>query len=214
MEILVVNAFAEDGFSGNPAGICFVDSFPPDSEMKKSPPKPVFQKHPLFKKMKMFFIRWWTPETEVALCGHATLAAAFSIWLGGRSEPTIRFVSADYELIAAKEKESEIIFMDFPAIAEEPCSPVPDIEEILETEIVHTGRNRFDYMVELRNEKAVAELNPDFEKLKNLDCRGIIVTSSSQTAGYDFVSRFFTPRVGINEGSAAFSKRGGGAHKS
>ncbi len=144
-----------------------------------------------------FFIRWWTPETEVALCGHATLAAAHAIWQNGYTGKTIRFASNNYDLSA--ETEADIITMEFPLVAAKKCAEPEKLSEILGTEIIHTGKTRFDYLVELRGEDDVAAVRPDFEKLKNLDCRGVIVTSVSARDGYDFVLRFFTPSVGIDE---------------
>ncbi len=144
-----------------------------------------------------FFIRWWTPETEVALCGHATLAAVHAIRQSGYAGKTIRFVSNDYNLSA--ETEADVITMEFPPVTEKKCAEPEGLREILGAEIVYTGKTRFDYLVELRSGDDVASVHPDFKKLKNLDCRGVIVTSASEKDGYDFVSRFFAPRAGIDE---------------
>ncbi len=198
MEIFVVNAFAENGFAGNPAGVCFVDRFPRDSEMKKIAAEAGFSETAFVRKRRdRFFIRWWTPQAEVPLCGHATLAAAHAIWLGGHGGK-IFFVSTGYELIA--ENKSGIIEMDFPVVREKKCDLPANIPDGLGTEeIVYSGKNPFDYLIELKSEDDVTGIRPDFEKLAVTDCRGIIVTSASGGGGYDFVSRFFAPRVGIDE---------------
>lgn len=198
MEVLVINAFAEDGLLGNPAGVCFVEKFPPDFEMLKTAARAGFSETAFVQKQKDgFFIRWWTPQIEVSLCGHATLAAAHAIWQNGYGEKAIRFFPSDYNLNA--ETVADVITMDFPSVAEEKCAKPEGLCEILGAEVTYTGKNRFDYLVELRNEGDVAGIGPDFEKLKNLDCRGVIVTSASEKDGYDFVSRFFAPRAGIDE---------------
>ncbi len=197
MEVFVVNAFAENGFLGNPAGVCFVDTFPPDREMGKIAEKTGFSETSFVRKQKDgFFIRWMTPQTEVSLCGHATLAAAHTIWRRGH-KGTIFFASADYRISA--ENRSGVIEMDFPADREKECWAPPDFTEILRTETVYVGKNSFDYIVELKSEDDVVRIRPDFEKINHLNCRGVIVTSGSERSGYNFVSRFFAPRVGIDE---------------
>ena len=197
MEVFIVNSFAENGFAGNPAGVCMVDSFPPDLEMKKIASKAGLSETAFVRKDKdSFFIKWWTPETEVSLCGHATLAAAYIILQNGHSG-TISFVSSDYNLSA--KTNSGIIEMDFPAEREKPCGSPADISGILGAEVAYTGKNRFDYLIELKKPDAVARIHPDLENLRNLECRGIIITSLSDRGGYDFISRFFAPRIGINE---------------
>ncbi len=197
MEVFIVNSFVEDGFLGNPAGVCPVDSFPPDSEMKKIASKIGLSETAFIRKDNgCFFIRWWTPETEISLCGHATLAAAYII-LRNKHKGTISFVSSDYNLGA--EIKSGIIEMDFPAEREKPCAAPAGIFGILGAEVVYTAKNRFDYLIELKNPGDVAQIRPDLDNLRGLECRGIIVTSASDRSGYDFISRFFAPRIGIDE---------------
>ncbi|MGI9559002.1 MAG: PhzF family phenazine biosynthesis protein [Thermodesulfobacteriota bacterium] len=197
MEVFVVNAFVENGMLGNPAGVCFVDEFPVDEKMRETAAKAGFSETAFVMKRKNdFFIRWWTPVTEVSLCGHATLAAAHMIIRGGHSG-AVRFSAGDHKLLA--EPRGEIIEMDFPSCPQTECAAPEGIEETLGAEVVYAGRNSLDYLFELKSEGEVAKARPDMEKLKLLDSRGVIVTSACERDGYDFVSRFFAPRVGIDE---------------
>lgn len=198
MEVSVVNAFAEDGFLGNPAGVCFVDPFPPDSEMRKVAEGVGFSETAFVRKLEGdFFIRWMTPQTEVSLCGHATLAAAHEVWRRGYRGKIV-FLSARHVLGAERSPEG-IIWTDFPADGQRECAAPPGLLEALRAEAVYVGKGGLDYLVELKNAEEVSRVSPDFESLRRLDCRGVIVTGVSGGGGYDFVSRFFAPGIGINE---------------
>jgi PhzF family phenazine biosynthesis protein len=148
-------------------------------------------------------LRWFTPAVEVDLCGHATLAAAHVLWDEGylhRGEPA-RFHTRSGLLTA--ERRGDWIELDFPA---EPAALEPAPAALLEglgAPARAAGRNRFDWLVELESEEAVRRLAPDITRLATVPARGVIVTSRarpSATAGaYDFVSRFFAPRLGVPE---------------
>lgn len=144
-----------------------------------------------------FSIRWFTPTTEVDLCGHATLASA-RILFDEYLEPNINeivFSSNRGELRASKENEK--IFLDFPA-----DTPIRINEDPLVTESLGLGpkslyRGTDDILAILNNESEIRDMKPDFNKIAELDCRGLIISAKGNEV--DFVSRFFGPNCGINE---------------
>jgi PhzF family phenazine biosynthesis protein len=150
-----------------------------------------------------FSLRWFTPNSEVDLCGHATLATAHVLWEDehvSNGEPA--FFGTRSGLLTARRGPSGIE-LDFPA---EPISEeLSDLNELaalrsaLSAPVRFAGRNRFDLMVEIETEEQVHGLRPDIRGLEQFPVRGVIATSRSQAREYDFVSRFFAPRVGIDE---------------
>jgi PhzF family phenazine biosynthesis protein len=146
-----------------------------------------------------FDLRWFTPAAEVALCGHATLASAHILWETGALGPgeQARFHTQS-GLLTAVQKDGWIE-MDFPARPTAPVEAPPALGPALGAEFTYVGKNVDDYMVEVANESTVRLLQPDFAALKRLPVRGVIVTSRADPGGFDFVSRFFAPAVGVNE---------------
>jgi PhzF family phenazine biosynthesis protein len=146
-----------------------------------------------------FSLRWFTPETEVDLCGHATLAAAHTLWsTGGLAlETPARFLTRSGWLVCRR--EGEWIAMDFPARECTPCAAPEGLAEILGAEIFFCGGNGMDMLVEVEGEARLRALRPDFSRLAQLPVRGLIVTCLGETPVFDFVSRFFAPAVGIPE---------------
>jgi PhzF family phenazine biosynthesis protein len=146
-----------------------------------------------------FDLRWFTPTTEVDLCGHATLASAHVLWEDGYLDPVeaARFHTRSGLLTCTRGEGW--IEMDFPAEPAGETEAPEELHEGLGAEPVWVGRNRMDLLVELRDEKQVRSLQPDLHALRKIDVRGIIVTSRGIGAGYDFVSRFFAPRAGVDE---------------
>jgi PhzF family phenazine biosynthesis protein len=144
-------------------------------------------------------LRWFTPTTEVDLCGHATLAAAHVIWQSQVVGPdeALRFETRSGELIARR--EGEWIVLDFP---EDLAVEVEMPQGLAEALGIGGGtclRGRDDYLIELGSEEEVKALKPDFRALKQVEARGIIVTAPSFGGEHDFVSRFFGPAVGVDE---------------
>jgi PhzF family phenazine biosynthesis protein len=152
-------------------------------------------------------LRWFTPAAEVELCGHATLASAHILWteeIAPAREP-IRFQTRCRGILtctrAAVEGE-EGIEMDFPAERSTPAEPPQGLVDALGVRPQRIERSRYDWLVEAAGEAAVRSLRPDFAALRQVDARGIIVTSRSDPAhrgDYDFVSRFFAPRLRVDE---------------
>ena len=200
MRIHQVDAFAERIFSGNPAGVCLLPSARDDrwmqnvaSEMNLS--ETAF----MVRHDDGFNLRWFTPAKEVELCGHATLASAHILWETNVLQPAqaARFFTMSGLLTAAR--STDLIQLNFPA--EEPRDAVPpkELTDGLKVKPKYVGMNRFDYIVEVESEEIVRALDPDFDVLKRIPARGMIVTSVSASPEYDFVSRYFAPAYGINE---------------
>lgn len=144
-------------------------------------------------------LRWFTPTTEVNLCGHATLASAFFLWETGLiapEEPARFFTERSGDLICWQRDGR--IQMDFPA---RPAveAPIPDrLADALGTQPLWVGRSVDDYLVEVRDANTVRELRPDFAILAHYPVRGVMVTAAGDS-GYDMISRFFAPSAGVPE---------------
>jgi PhzF family phenazine biosynthesis protein len=145
-----------------------------------------------------FGLRWFTPLSEVDLCGHATLASAHTMWEMGSvpSDDRIVFHTRSGALICSR--EGDLIAMDFPAERAEAAATPPELEQILGDKIVWYGANRMDVIAELESEEAVRTLSPDFGRLADVEARGVMVTAPG-SGQVDFISRFFAPRFGIPE---------------
>ncbi|MBC6461551.1 PhzF family phenazine biosynthesis protein [Actinomadura sp. HBU206391] len=208
MRILVVDAFADRPFTGNTAGVCLLGPAAADAawmqavaaEMKHSEtafPRPIDGPDADFE------LRWFTPAVEVALCGHATLAAAHVLYEAGAvpADRTIRFQTLHSGVLTARRDERGWIEMDFPACPAEPAPAPEGLEEMLGVPVGWTGWNaQRDLLVQISGEEAVRGLAPDLDALAGLGGRGIIVTSIADPGhGHDFVSRFFGPAVGVSE---------------
>ena len=198
--IFQVDAFTEKPFKGNPAAVCIL-SGPCSSDWMQNVAKEMNLSETafLYKQEDGFSLRWFTPAVEVDLCGHATLASAHILWEEGqlRLQGQARFHTRSGLLTA--ERRADQIELNFPATPDEPVSIPPGLLEGLGVNPEYVGQSKFDYLVEVDSEESVRKIRPDFNLLKTLPIRGIMVTSPASSYGYDFVSRFFAPREGINE---------------
>ena len=198
--IFQVDAFTDKRFSGNPAGVCILP-VPADEGWMQSVAREMNLSETafLYRKEDGFNLRWFTPGAEVELCGHATLASAHILWQEGHLEPDEvgRFHTLS-GLLSAKQA-GDWIELDFPATPAEPVTPPDDLIQALGISPKYVGQNQFDYLVEVGIEETVRAVKPDFTLLEKATSRGVIVTSAARSPGYDFVSRFFAPAVGIDE---------------
>jgi predicted PhzF superfamily epimerase YddE/YHI9 len=198
--ITQVDAFTSVPFAGNPAAVCILPSPRPDAWMQNVAREMNLSETAfLDPRDGGYNLRWFTPAAEVDLCGHATLASAHVLWEEQHlpADQTARFHTRSGWLSAAR--RGEWIEMDFPATPDQPDAIPLELADGLRVMPKYVGRSKFDFIAELESEDAVRKLQPDFAVLRLLDCRGIIVTSRASTAGYDVVSRFFGPAVGIDE---------------
>jgi len=152
-----------------------------------------------------FGLRWFTPTVEVELCGHATLASAHVLWESGRlaAGDQARFHTLSGVLTA--DRQGDWIELDFPAAPEQASAAPPALLKALGTEAVYAGQTVWDYLIEVDSEQTLRKLKPDMGALREMGGRGVIVTCRSDSAEFDFVSRFFAPAAGIDEDPATGS---------
>ncbi len=201
MPILTVDAFTGDPFSGNPAAVCLL-SEPVEKEWMQAVAREMNLSETAFlvARPEGFELRWFTPVTEVDLCGHATLAGAHVLWETGivAGGGPIRFQTRSGILGARRADDG--IALDFPATPARETAPPAGFTGALGVVPVWAGRtSTADWLVEVEEEGTVRALAPDLRRLSTIPARGVIVTSRSDDARFDFVSRFFAPRVGIDE---------------
>jgi PhzF family phenazine biosynthesis protein len=203
MRMLVVDAFTDRPFAGNPAGVCLLqDAADPDwmqrvaAEMKHSETAFV---RPIEDAGADFELRWFTPMTEIALCGHATLGSAHALYETGTVAPDrpIRFRTLKSGVLTVTRDGDGTLSMDFPSVPAEPADAPEALAEALGVPVVRTGRNaQNDWVTEVADETTVRKAAPDMAALAEIDARGVIVTAAADPGQeHDFVSRFFGARV-------------------
>jgi PhzF family phenazine biosynthesis protein len=199
--IFQVDAFTDKPFAGNPAGVCVLpeprsERWMQDVAREMNLSETAF----LLKQEDGFQLRWFTPAAEVELCGHATLASAHILWETEYLQPQeqARFHTRS-GLLMAERLDGNWIELDFPAKPEQTTDAPPHLLEALGIQAQYVGVNVFDYLVEVDTEETLRNMQPDITLLAQVPVRGVIVTSRASTPDYDFVSRFFAPRVGVNE---------------
>ena len=198
LTVYQVDAFAENIFEGNPAAVIpLKEEWLPDDTMQKLALENNLSETAFFiKKDNTYHIRWFTPEAEVALCGHATLATSHVMFQHlNHAADSIFFQSKSGKL--SVKKEGDLLVLNFPA-SETEAQYIPSV---LKTAFgIHPQecfKGRDDLMLVFKSENDILNLEPNFSKMTEANARGIICTAKSDK--YDFVSRFFAPSVGINE---------------
>lgn len=191
-----IDAFASKLFEGNPAAVCPLDEWLPDEVMLSIAEENNLSETAFFVPTgSSFHIRWFTPEGEVDLCGHATLATAYVLFdILGYKGDRLEFDSKSGILTVTK--ANEWLVMDFPAQPPVPCDIPKEIIKAFDIEPVECLKSE-DFIVVFECENDIEMANPAFEQLKKLDLRGVIITAKSSR--YDFVARFFAPKYGIPE---------------
>lgn len=196
--IFQIDAFTDRRFAGNPAAVMLMETFLADPILQAiAAENNLSETAFLVPHEGEYRIRWFTPATEVPLCGHATLASAAVVM--ERLDPgrnRLVFHSASGLLPVKREGESYV--MDFPARPSEPVSTPSGLAAALGDSPVEVLANQFNYMVLLETERVVRNLAPDMAALASMDRPGVIVTARGEGT-YDFVSRYFAPAKGIPE---------------
>ncbi|MBI3221461.1 MAG: PhzF family phenazine biosynthesis protein [Bacteroidetes bacterium] len=199
MEIKVyqVDAFASKVFKGNPAAVCPLQEWLPDSVMQNIAMENNLSETAFYVKEKEGLrIRWFTPAVEVDLCGHATLATAFVLFnREGHTDNKIVFNSRSGLLTVTKSGNQ--LTLDFPTDTLTPVNAITELEEGLGVKSTATFKGKTDYLVVVENEAQVQQLQPDMKKIAQVKARGVIVTAPGEKV--DFVSRFFGPQSGVDE---------------
>ena len=196
--IYQVDAFTNERFKGNPAAVCPLDTWLPDSVMQNiAAENNLAETAFIVLAGNEYEIRWFTPTVEVDLCGHATLASSYVLFneLGFVGDQ-INFISHRSGPLSVT-KNGTILALNFPVdtLSELPLKPAFAIG--LSQAPVKVFKGKTDYLFVYNSEAEILALQPDFEALKAHSVRGIIVTAPGETT--DFVSRFFGPACGVNE---------------
>ncbi|MGY2375272.1 PhzF family phenazine biosynthesis protein [Pseudomonas sp. SDO524_S393] len=196
LDIYQVDAFSAQPFGGNPAAVCPLEQWLPDEQLQAIAAENNLSETAYFvPRGDVYELRWFTPEVEVDLCGHATLAAAWVLIHQLPDAPEVlRFATRSGELRVTRQGDE--LAMDFPAKAPQACEAPAGMLSALGVEQADVFSTD-DYIVLLDDEAQVAALTPDFARLKGLPKRGIAVTAKSTR--FDFISRWFGPNVGVNE---------------
>jgi len=210
MRMRIVDAFTDRPFAGNPAGVVLLDddAFPDDTWLQEVAAEVNLSEtafaHPLPERAGAdWALRWFTPATEVAMCGHATLATAHVLGTTGAATGTVRFATLSGVLLATGGSGGTIT-LDFPTAPLTEVAAPAEVTDALGATVLSardTGPQVGDLLVELADEKSVRALTPDFAALGRLVKRAVIATALPEdpSRGYDFVSRVFAPGVGIDE---------------
>jgi len=194
--IYQVDAFTVSVFGGNPAAVCPLNNWPEDQILQNIAAENNLSETAFFVKEDNYHIRWFTPEIEVNLCGHATLASAHVIFNHlGYDKDVIQFESKSGILKVFKNED--LLTLDFPTADLSSAIIKGDFSEALGKLPIGLFQADQKLLAVYENEQTIKEINPDFNKLSKLDYMGVIVTAPGDSS--DFVSRFFAPKVGINE---------------
>ncbi|NNM59895.1 MAG: PhzF family phenazine biosynthesis protein [Legionellales bacterium] len=200
-KIWIVDAFTDKAYSGNPAAVMVVSEFPPEKTCQAIAAEMNLSETAFVKCLDTdyFHIRWFTPTTEVKLCGHATLASAQILFTEQLTQSnTIRFDSLSGVLNVTQDAAG--LILDFPLQKIGESLNLSEFEDLLDLKgnILNVVQAYDDVIVELRDVATLHAFKPNLEQIKQLPCRGIILTVANQ-GQYDFISRFFAPRVGVVE---------------
>ncbi len=199
LPVYIADAFTDKVFGGNPAAVCPLHEWLPDKTMQSlAAENNLSETAFIIEEDEHYRIRWFTPSTEVKLCGHATLASAHIFFTElHHAKDEIWFESLSGMLKVVR-KNANTYMLDFPANTPEPISDIPEgLFKGLDIGDAPVFKTSFDYMVVLPSQQAIENLKPDFALLSKVKARGVIATAKGNDA--DFVSRCFYPQSGVNE---------------
>ncbi len=196
--IYQVDAFSTKVFGGNPAAVCLLKEWlKPETMQSIAAENNLAETAFVVKRESDYEIRWFTPEIEVALCGHATLASAHVLFEHIKLDKnTIEFYSRHSGKLSVT-KHNDLLTLDFPQDEVEKVAPPENILEAFKKIPLEVFKGKTDYLLVYENQKDIEACDPNHYILKNSDARGIIVTAPGNDV--DFVSRFFAPGSGIDE---------------
>lgn len=213
LPIEVIDAFTSQPYRGNPAAVCILDpSWTISDAQMQSIALEMNHAETAFvtplEESSSFSLRWFTPSTEVDLCGHATLATAHSLFF---NRPMLQLDVVSFKTksgILTAQIVGDFIELDFPALAVNAVQTVPPGLSAIAAEAEFIGQTSMDWFFELTTEQAVLQFQPNLRQIESAGLRGVIITAKSQPAeigDHDFVSRFFAPQSGVNEDSVTGS---------
>lgn len=199
MKLYQVDAFTKELFSGNPAAVCPLEEWLPHETMQNIAAENNLAETAFFiPNGNHFELRWFTPNSEVELCGHATLATAHVLWKhlnyqGNEIRFKTRF-SGDLSV----SRKGKLLTLDFPQddIQETdiPAALIPALGGAIPEDLF---KGKTDYLLIFENQEEIEKIQPNFQKIAEIEARGVIVSARGNEV--DFVSRFFAPRVGVPE---------------
>jgi PhzF family phenazine biosynthesis protein len=193
----VIDAFASKPFTGNPAGVCLLDSWLDDTlmqniAMENNQAETAFA----VRTQDGFHIRWFTPTVEVDLCGHATLATAHAIFKYQSYQANEISFSSRSGILKVR-RDGDLLVLNFPTDKLKESTLPENVLKGVGGKALEIYRGSSDYMLVFGTEKEIRNLSPDFAAVVDANARGIIVTATGDQC--DFVSRFFAPQSGISE---------------
>jgi PhzF family phenazine biosynthesis protein len=200
LKLFTVDAFTDKPFAGNPAAVCIVENELTETQMKNiafemNLAETAFVR----KKGDIYGLRWFTPESEVDLCGHATLATSHILWQTGLHDKSETISYDTRSGILKANRVNDKIVLDFPADPEHAVD-IPDaLVKTLGARPVYLGMAKWSYVAEMDSEDTVRKVVPDFILMKTLEAWGVIITARSKSPEFDFISRFFAPGKGVQE---------------
>lgn len=204
MKFLIVDAFTQKKFAGNQAAVLIVPDFPEEKQMQNIAAELNFSETAFLKKIDFnrYHIRWFTPNSEAPLCGHATLAAMRALLENGeiQDEQSVYFHSASGELTASV--SGQLISLNFPRYDVQETDCTSQLQEVIQkNHPIYVGFAHNCFLMEFASCEEVVDLEPNLQRLSLIDCRALIVTAagSGKYLKYDFISRYFAPKVGIDE---------------
>ena len=206
LPLYIVDAFSNGPFTGNQAAVCILQQTMSDRWLQSvASEMNLAETAYLIKKDTGWSLRWFTPTVEVELCGHATIAAAHILWETGIEPAGSELAFLTLSGIMTAKTEGDYIILNFPCYAVIECEEPRGLSTALGVELTFVGHNGLGSVVEVRTEDELRALSPNIGLLEQVDTRGVVVTAKASTPGYDFVSRFFAPRLGVPEDPATGS---------
>ncbi|MBA1142388.1 PhzF family phenazine biosynthesis protein [Mesorhizobium neociceri] len=209
----VVYAFADDRFAGNPAAVVLYDRFPATAEcllLAQHFRQPVTVFLRALQEIDHFEVRWFTQNSELDLCGHATLAATYWLFCAGYCRSNRVFYHSRGGLLEGWRK-GDIVQIALPVIETIPADPMEYeiVQKAIDIPVKEIRKAYDDYIVVVDDERAVLEYLPNFRSIAEIECRGVAITGLTDRDGaigeFDFVSRFFSPRIAIDEDQVCVS---------
>lgn len=201
-QIWIVDAFTSKPFLGNAAGVCLLDAYPERDVLQLTAMSMQLSETAFAVEFapRIYQLRWFTPEVEVNLCGHATLATTHVLGQMGKIKKgetvTYHTMSGD---VTATLLQSGAVELDFPTLPSDPTKPHLALNA-LGVELLNCELSRDNYIVEVADYATLIACMPNFKKLGKMDAQGVIVTTATNVPeGFDFASRYFAPPVGVDE---------------
>ncbi|MCL2217364.1 MAG: PhzF family phenazine biosynthesis isomerase, partial [Defluviitaleaceae bacterium] len=200
MRLYQIDSFTDEFFSGNPAAVCLLDeAWLPEKLMQNiATENNLSETAFVLRAGDKLAIRWFTPVAEVKLCGHATLAAAHALFAHEKVQAKELVFETQQRGAIRVSRENELLVLDFPRDGVYKIE-FTDAMDCFQFKPKEAWRGTEEYLLVFEDEAQVQDAVCDLEKAARIDLCGLIITASSSRPGIDFVSRYFSPKFGINE---------------